>query len=102
MRLVITEKPSMGRDVAAALGDRNALMLVNHGIVTVGPDVATAVMTAVLLPRACRIQLTAMSAGGWATWSGDEEALAKRGHVYPPELLAHAWDYLVRQLDPRP
>src|SRR5690242_2250650 len=34
----------LGRDVAAALGDRNALMLVNHGIVTVGPDVPTAVM----------------------------------------------------------
>ena len=76
-------------------------MLVNHGIVTVGPDVPTAVMTAVLLARACRIQLTAMSAGGWATWSDDAEALAKRGHCYPPELLAQAWAYLVRQLDAR-
>src|SRR3954451_1165656 len=92
----------LGRDVAAALADRNALMLVNHGIVTVGPDVATAVMTAVLLARACRIQLTAMSAGGWATWSGDAEALAKRGHCYPPELLAQAWAYLVRRLDACP
>jgi L-fuculose-phosphate aldolase len=89
---------ALGRDVAAALGDRNALMLVNHGIVTVGPDVPTAVMTAVLLARACRIQLTAMSAGGWATWSDDAEALAKRGHAYPPELLAQAWAYLVRRL----
>jgi ribulose-5-phosphate 4-epimerase/fuculose-1-phosphate aldolase len=95
--LILTQE--LGRDVAAALGDRDALMLVNHGIVTVGPDVPTAVMTAVLLARACRIQLTAMSAGGWATWSGDEEALSKRGHCYPPELLKHAWDYLVRQLD---
>ena len=92
----------LGQDVAKALGDRNALMLVNHGIVTVGPDVPTAVMTAVLLARACRIQLTAMSAGGWATWSGDEEALSKRGHCYPPELLKQALDYLVRQLDSRP
>jgi ribulose-5-phosphate 4-epimerase/fuculose-1-phosphate aldolase len=89
----------LGRDVAAALGERNALMLVNHGIVTVGPDVPTAVMTAVLLARACRIQLTAMSAGGWATWSGDAEAIAKRGHAYPPELLAQAWAYLVRRLE---
>jgi L-fuculose-phosphate aldolase len=88
----------LGQDVAAALGDRNAVMLVNHGILTVGPDVATAVMTAVLLQRACRIQLTAMSAGGWATWSSDEEALAKRGHCYPPQLVEQAWAYLVRQL----
>src|SRR3954462_10257569 len=88
----------LGRDVAAALADRNALMLVNHGIVTVGPDVPTAVMTAVLLARACRIQLTAMSAGGGATWAADAEALSKRGHCYPPELLAQAWAYLVRRL----
>src|SRR3954471_10728988 len=97
--LILTQE--MGRDVAQALADRNALMLVNHGIVTVGPDVPTAVMTAVLLARASRIQLTAMSAGGWATWSDDAEALSKRGHCYPPELLAQAWAYLVRQLDAR-
>jgi ribulose-5-phosphate 4-epimerase/fuculose-1-phosphate aldolase len=89
---------ALGRDVAAALGERNAVMLVNHGIVTVGPDVPTAVMTAVLLARACRIQLTAMSAGGWATWSDDAEARSKRAHCYPPELLAQAWAYLVRRL----
>jgi L-fuculose-phosphate aldolase len=94
--LILT--PELGGDVAAALGDRNAIFLVNHGIVTVGPDVATAVVTAVLLDRACRTQLTAMSAGGWATWSDDAEALSKRGHCYPPELLRQAWDYLVRRL----
>jgi ribulose-5-phosphate 4-epimerase/fuculose-1-phosphate aldolase len=94
--LILT--PELGQEVAAALGDRNALMLVNHGILCVGPDVPTAVMTAVLLDRACRIQLTAMSAGGWATWSDDAEARSKREHCYPPELLRQAWDYLVRRL----
>lgn len=89
----------LGRDVAAELGDRNAVMLVNHGILTAGPDVATAVVTAVLLQRACRIQLKAMSAGGWATWSSDEEALSKRDHCYPPQLIAQAWAYLVRRVE---
>ena len=51
------------------------------------------------LERERVLQLTAMSAGGWATWSGDAEALSKREHCYPPELLAQAWAYLVRQLD---
>ncbi|MDX6630296.1 MAG: hypothetical protein QOH00_2542 [Gaiellales bacterium] len=96
--LILTAE--LGGDVADALGDRNAVLLVNHGIVTVGPDVPTAVVTAVLLDRACRTQLTAMSAGGWATWSDDSEALAKRGHCYPPALLRQAWDYLVRRLGP--
>lgn len=94
--LILTR--ALGRKVAAALGDRNALFLVNHGIVTVGPDVPTAVLTAVLLERACRMQLMASSAGDLVAWSSDDEALSKRDHCYPPELLAQAWAYLVRRL----
>jgi L-ribulose-5-phosphate 4-epimerase len=87
----------LGEDVAAAIGDRNALILVNHGIVTVGADVETAVMTAVLLDRACRMQLTAMAAGELRRWSSDDEALSKRRHCYSPELLHQAWAYLTRR-----
>lgn len=94
--LILT--PELGRAVAATLGERNAVLLVNHGIVTVGPDVPTAVMTAVLLERACRTQLIAMASGTVSRWSDDEEALAKRAHCYSPEQLALAWDYLVRTL----
>lgn len=95
--LILTEE--LGRSVAAALGDRNAAMLVNHGIVVAAVDVPTATVTAVLLDRACRTQLTAMAAGGWATWSSPAESLAKRDHCYPDPLLAGAWEYLVRRLD---
>lgn len=95
--LILTRE--LGEAVAQALGDRNALLLVNHGIVTAGPDVPTAVMTAILLERACRMQLSALAAGGPAAWSSDEEALSKREHCYGPELLRQAWDYLVRRLD---
>lgn len=90
--------PEMGASVADALGDRNALFLVNHGIVTVGPDVATAVLTAVFLERACRMQLLAAAAGGELRWSSDEEALAKRDRVYGPHQLSAAWAYLRRTL----
>jgi ribulose-5-phosphate 4-epimerase/fuculose-1-phosphate aldolase len=94
--LILTAE--LGRQVAASLGERNAVLLVNHGIVSVGPDVPTAVLAAVLLERACRTQLTAMAAGEVRRWSSDQEALAKRDHCYSPELLAQAWDYLVRGL----
>ena len=90
---------ALGRSVAGSLADRNAVLLVNHGIVTEGPDVPTAVMTAILLDRACRMQLTAMSAGEVRRWSGDDEALSKRTNCYPPALLRQAWDHLVRRLD---
>jgi ribulose-5-phosphate 4-epimerase/fuculose-1-phosphate aldolase len=96
--LILTR--DLGAAVAEAIGDRNALLLVNHGIVTVGPDVPTASITAVLLDRACRIQLTAMAAGELRRWSDDEEALAKRKHCYGPELLRQAWDYLSRRVAP--
>ena len=95
--LILT--PELGRDVAGSLGDRNAVLLVNHGIVTVGPDVPTAVMTAILLERACRIQLAAMAGGELRRWSSDREALAKRDHCYSPQLLAQAWAYLCRRLE---
>ncbi|MGH3263668.1 MAG: class II aldolase/adducin family protein [Trebonia sp.] len=95
--LILTE--ALGASVAKVLADRNACLLVNHGIVTVGPDVPTAVVTAYLLERACRNQLMAMSAGAPARWSSLEESLAKREHCYSEPLLRGAWDYLVRALD---
>jgi len=88
----------LGEDLASAVGDRNAAFMVHHGIVTCGPDVVTAVMTAVLLERACRTNIRAIAGGGPKTWSSDEEALAKRDHCYPPALLRQAWDYLERRL----
>ncbi len=94
--LIVT--PELGREVAEALGPRNALLLVNHGIVTVGPDVPRAVLAALLLERACRTQLLAMAAGELRRWSSNEESLAKRERCYSPELLSQAWDYLVRRL----
>ena len=91
--------PELGAAVVAALADRNAVLLVNHGIVTVGEDLPTAVTTAIILDRACGMQLRAMAAGPIKKWSSDEEALAKRGRCYSPALLHGAWEYLVRGLD---
>ena len=94
--LILTRE--LGEELAAAVADRNAAFMVHHGIVTCGPDVVTAVMSAVLLERACRTNIRAIAGGGPKTWSSDEEALAKREHCYPPALLRQAWDYLERRL----
>jgi L-fuculose-phosphate aldolase len=92
--LILTAE--LGADVAAAVGERNAALLVHHGIVTCGPDVVSAVMYAVFLERASRTNLRALPGGGPKTWSSDEEALAKREHVYS---FRQAWDYLARRLE---
>ncbi len=92
--LILTRE--LGQAVAQALGARNAALLVHHGIVTAGENVETAVVAAILLERACRKQLLAMAAGELRTWSSDAEALAKRSHVYSPDMI---WRYLVRKTE---
>ena len=98
----LVRTPEMGRQVAATLGAERACFLVNHGIVVTGADVQEAVLGAYLLEHACRIQLMAMSAGGWATWSSPEEALDKREHAYSARSMQGAWAHLVRSLPPLP
>src|SRR5271170_3597885 len=53
----------LGRALALAIGDGVGCLVPQHGLVTVGPDPATAVMRALLLARACHNQLQAMAAG---------------------------------------
>lgn len=98
----LIRNPELGATVAQALGERNALLLVNHGIVTVGPDVATAVMTAVILERACRSQLLASATGASLSWTDDDEAMAKRERVYGANQITAAWAYLRRTVDTTP
>jgi L-fuculose-phosphate aldolase len=94
--LILTTE--LGKQVAAELGDANALFLVNHGIVTVGPDLETATVRAVVLERACYQQMLTHSFGGWPSWSDPEESVAKRGHIYNERAVRAVWDHLVRQL----
>jgi ribulose-5-phosphate 4-epimerase/fuculose-1-phosphate aldolase len=86
----------LGAAVAECLGASRALFLVGHGIVTVGSSVATAVMNAVLLERACRLQILATAAGGVAA---DLQQPGRRyAHAESDAYLLRSWDYLVRRL----
>jgi ribulose-5-phosphate 4-epimerase/fuculose-1-phosphate aldolase len=53
------EKPRLVRD----LGNNSALILRNHGLLTVGPTVADAFLAMYTLQRACEIQIAAQSTG---------------------------------------
>jgi ribulose-5-phosphate 4-epimerase/fuculose-1-phosphate aldolase len=53
-----------GKAIAAALGATNtALVLQNHGLLTVGDDVGVAAYRFVIMDRSCRVQLLAEAAG---------------------------------------
>ncbi|WP_037568474.1 class II aldolase/adducin family protein [Phaeacidiphilus oryzae] len=69
-----------GRRIGAALGGNKAVILQNHGLLTVGHSVAEAVWWFVTMERSCQAQLLAMAAG--TPKSIDREtALITRGQV---------------------
>ncbi len=87
----------LGQALAEALGDAVACLMPQHGIVACGADLPAAVMTAVLLDRACRTQLTAMAAGPLRRWGGEADTIAKRADVWSPGQLQAGFAYLRRQ-----
>jgi ribulose-5-phosphate 4-epimerase/fuculose-1-phosphate aldolase len=87
---------ALGTAVAECLGSSRALFLVGHGIVTVGSSVATAVMNAVLLERACRLQILATAAGG--VTAAMQHPGRRYAHAESDAYLLRSWDYLVRHI----
>ena len=95
----LIKTPSLGAALADALGDARACLMPQHGIMAVGYDAPTAVMTAVLLDRACRTQLTAMAAGPLRRWGGEQDTVAKRADVWSDRQMQAGWEYLLRSGD---
>jgi ribulose-5-phosphate 4-epimerase/fuculose-1-phosphate aldolase len=89
----------LGQALAEAIGDGVGCLIPQHGLVTVGPDAATAVMRAVLLARACQVQLQAMAAGPIKLWSDSAELALKKTQVWPESQIKAGYAYLRRQAD---
>jgi L-fuculose-phosphate aldolase len=87
----------LGRALAETIGDGVGCLLPKHGLVTVGPDAATAVLRAVLLARACQVQLQAMAAGQIRLWSDSAEIALKRAEVWSESQFNTGYAYLCRQ-----
>ena len=88
---------ALGAALAGALGGARACLMPQHGIVAVGADAPAAVMTAVLLDRACRTQLNAMAAGQLRCWGDEADTVAKRADVWSAGQLQAGWEYLLRR-----
>jgi L-fuculose-phosphate aldolase len=86
-----------GEALAQALDDDRALLLVGHGIITVGASVGLAVTTAIMLEQACRVQLLAEGFGGVAAPMGQDELTRVYAHTLDDSFLLAAWTYLVRR-----
>jgi ribulose-5-phosphate 4-epimerase/fuculose-1-phosphate aldolase len=55
--------PEEGKRIAHALGDHKAVILANHGLLTVGATVDSAAWWFMTMERSCQAQLLAMAAG---------------------------------------
>jgi L-fuculose-phosphate aldolase len=87
----------LGRALAETIADGVGCLIPQHGLVTVGPDPATAVMRAVLLARACHNQLQTMAAGSLRLWSDSAELELKKRQVWPESQINAGYAYLCRQ-----
>jgi L-fuculose-phosphate aldolase len=88
---------SQGAAVARALGTRRAVLLGNHGVLVTGKDVPWAVLAAVTLERAARIQAIASSLGALRPMS-PELAAALQPVKYRDEFVEEYWGAWVRRL----
>ncbi len=86
-----------GKAMARALGTREAMLLVSHGIVTSGATIERAAINALLLDRAARAQLLLGSAPVTAV-SNEADGLAKRKLLLSDSHQSLRWGYLKREL----
>jgi ribulose-5-phosphate 4-epimerase/fuculose-1-phosphate aldolase len=92
------EKPRLVTD----LGDKNYMMLRNHGLLTVGESAAEAFLSMYILERACRIQILAQSGGGALHYVPTDiiNLTAKQmSAVTVGQGATLAWPGLLRKLD---
>jgi ribulose-5-phosphate 4-epimerase/fuculose-1-phosphate aldolase len=95
--LLLDERPRLVAD----LGDKNAMLLRNHGTLTVGPTVGEAFLAMYFLERACATQV-ALLAGGVALHypSADaQEVVKQQAGQGIPQVAKLAWDAQLRMLD---
>jgi L-fuculose-phosphate aldolase len=92
--LIVREE--QGRAVAEALGERRAVILRNHGVVIADKDVRWAVLSAVTLERAIRLQTLASSLGELRPVSRED---AERIHAskFQDRFLDEYWAAWVRK-----
>jgi L-fuculose-phosphate aldolase len=93
---LITER-EQGRAVAEALGQRRALILRNHGVVIADQDVRWAVLSAITLERAVRLQSIASTLGELRPIANDE-AQRMYGAKYQERFLDEYWAAWIRNV----
>lgn len=94
--LILTRE--QGDQVARTMGERDALLMRNHGVLVAGRTVDEACLKAIFLEKATGAQLLLAGRSDY-DWTSDEEAKAKVEHIYNPRLMGWFWEYYLRKLE---
>jgi L-fuculose-phosphate aldolase len=89
---------SVGRAIAVTLGGGLGAFLVNHGSVVVGKSVRHAVIFALMLERACRLQLDALASGRDFATSTELDVAAKREFIFADLSIRAYWEHARRRV----
>jgi L-fuculose-phosphate aldolase len=93
----LIQAADQGRAVATCLGSRRAVIMRNHGVLVVGKDVPWAVLAAVTLERAVRMQWIARALGPLQAMSQDV-ARDMYPDKYSNRLVEEYWEAWIRKL----
>lgn len=86
-----------GRIISDAIGDKNSILLANHGILTAGDTLEKAVFLAVHLEHAAELQLLGTASGYEALPVAAELANEAKAFVTSPKFVTATFDYWCRQ-----
>jgi ribulose-5-phosphate 4-epimerase/fuculose-1-phosphate aldolase len=87
--------------LAASLGDKNVMILRNHGILTCGESVGEAFMLMYYLERSCRVQMQVLATNREYTVLSDKICEAAAGQYLLFPHGKYEWPALLRMLNQR-
>lgn len=81
-------EPELEAQLAGALGGADAVLLGNHGVLTVGPDLETCFLRMELVEHLCKVALVARQMGGPRLLPGETVAALAKKHagLFPREV----------------
>jgi ribulose-5-phosphate 4-epimerase/fuculose-1-phosphate aldolase len=94
----LIRKTEQGAGVAKALGPHKVCFMKNHGIAVAGSSIEDAVVTAIMLENACRIQILIESAGNPLPEFPEDDTKLLYDKICRHEQMVVNFDYLRRKV----
>jgi len=95
--VVIDEEQTTG--IVSALGDKRALILANHGLLTCASTIEQALIDMIDMERTCKVNMAAMSTGRPVLPVPGEVALQSRAVLTQPGRWPFQWSAMIRDLN---